>query len=89
MNDLLWWVVIGLGLGLLARVVVPGWRSRSLVGAVTVGLVGSLLGGGIAALCLGTNPLDDGYHTATLLAAGIGAMYALDGYVHWAGRSDH
>ncbi len=52
---LLWWALIGLALGALARLLLPGRQSISLLATVGAGVAGALLGGIIAhAIDVGT-----------------------------------
>jgi uncharacterized membrane protein YeaQ/YmgE (transglycosylase-associated protein family) len=40
------WIVLGLGAGLLANMLIPGRRSQGLVITCVIGIAGALLGGG-------------------------------------------
>jgi uncharacterized membrane protein YeaQ/YmgE (transglycosylase-associated protein family) len=52
---LLWWALIGLVIGALARLVLPGKQAIGLLGTAGAGIAGALLGGIIAdALGVGT-----------------------------------
>ncbi len=52
---LLWWAIIGLVIGALARLIVPGHQRIGLLGTAGGGIGGSLLGGVIARVAhLGT-----------------------------------
>jgi uncharacterized membrane protein YeaQ/YmgE (transglycosylase-associated protein family) len=39
------WVILGLGAGLLANLLIPGKRSQGLVITCVIGIAGALLGG--------------------------------------------
>jgi len=42
---LLWWALVGLVIGLLARLILPGIEPISWLGTVVAGIAGALLGG--------------------------------------------
>jgi uncharacterized membrane protein YeaQ/YmgE (transglycosylase-associated protein family) len=42
------WIVLGLGVGLLAPMLIPGRRSQGLIVACLIGVASALLGGWIA-----------------------------------------
>ena len=46
--NILWWALIGLVIGALARVVVPGTQGVGLLATALFGIAGSLLGGIVA-----------------------------------------
>lgn len=73
-GSLIGWVVLGLIAGFLARMLHPGHDPMTLVGTIVLGVVGSLVGGGIAYLLrLGTSP----YEPAGWVLATIGALVLL------------
>ena len=45
---LLWWALIGLAIGALARLVLPGDQALGIVATILFGIAGSLLGGVLA-----------------------------------------
>jgi len=67
-GSLIGWVVLGLVAGFLARLLHPGDDAMGIVPTVILGVLGSLVGGGIAYLLnLGTSPYEPGgYILATL-----------------------
>jgi len=48
--DILGFLVFGLVVGALARLIKPGKQALSLVGTLVLGVIGSLIGGAIASL---------------------------------------
>jgi len=73
-GSLIGWVVLGLVAGFLARLLHPGDDAMGLVPTVILGVLGSLLGGGIAYLLnLGTSP----YEPGGWLLATLGAVVLL------------
>ena len=43
--QLLWWALVGLAIGLLARLILPGGPPIGWVGTIAAGIAGALLGG--------------------------------------------
>ncbi len=75
-GSLIGWIVMGLIAGFLARMLYPGPDSMPLVSTIVLGVLGSLVGGGIAyMLRLGTSP----YEPAGWIMATIGALVLLAG----------
>lgn len=82
--QLVWWVLIGLVIGALARLVLPGKQSIGLLWTVLAGVAASLLGGIVA------HALDLGgflqFVVAVALAAGLVAL--LSGSQRFAASSE-
>ena len=73
-GSLIGWIVLGLVAGFLARLLHPGRDPMTLVATMVLGVLGSLLGGGIAYLLkLGTSP----YEPGGWILATIGALVLL------------
>jgi uncharacterized membrane protein YeaQ/YmgE (transglycosylase-associated protein family) len=86
MFALLWWLVIGLIAGLLARLLIPGQQPMGWLLTAGLGLVGSVVGGFISSLVFGTDPRDPGFHTGGLLMSTFGAVLVLGAYVAYQNR---
>ncbi len=43
--DLLWWALVGLAIGLLGRLIVPGRTPIGWLGTILAGIAGAILGG--------------------------------------------
>lgn len=86
MLGFLWWLIIGLVAGSLARLFVPGKQPMGLFMTMVLGLVGSVIGGAIALAMFGGNPEDPGFHTGGLLMSTIGAFVVLAIYVYATNR---
>jgi uncharacterized membrane protein YeaQ/YmgE (transglycosylase-associated protein family) len=72
--DLLGWIMFGLIVGLVARLLVPGRDPMGWIGTVFLGVLGSVVGGLFAyALRLGTYP----YAPSGWILSVVGAMVAL------------
>ena len=73
-GSLIGWVVLGLVAGFLGRALHPGRDSMSIVATLVLGVLGSLLGGGIAYLFnLATTP----YAPGGWILATIGSIILL------------
>jgi len=74
MASILWWILVGLVAGLLARWIFPGrYEPTGFILTVLLGIVGAVVGGWIAtALGLGSRGL-----VGTILIATLGAIVVL------------
>ena len=72
--DLLWWLIVGLVAGAIARLLVPGRNRLGFLGTLALGLAGSLLGGFLADLISGDK---SGFSPAGLLGSILGAIILL------------
>jgi len=64
------WVLFGLVAGAIARFLHPGYDRMGMVGTIMLGIVGSLLGGGIAyMLRLGISPYEPGGWIMSIIGA--------------------
>jgi uncharacterized membrane protein YeaQ/YmgE (transglycosylase-associated protein family) len=73
-GTILGWIIVGLVAGGLARALHPGPDTMGLGATIILGILGSLLGGGIAYLLkLGTTP----YEPGGWILATIGAIILL------------
>ena len=71
------WVVLGLGAGLLANMVVPGRRSQGLIVTCLIGVAGALGGGWAATELFHVHTLHGFFNLSTWLTAIIGAAVLL------------
>ncbi|MFN3650252.1 MAG: GlsB/YeaQ/YmgE family stress response membrane protein [Armatimonadota bacterium] len=70
--ELIWWLVVGLVAGWLAKLVVPGREPGGFLATLAIGIVGSLLGGWIWSIAFGAQ------NTAgSILVAFVGAVVLL------------
>lgn len=72
--NIVWWLIIGLVAGLLARALVPGDDNMGIVGTIVLGIVGSLVGGFLGNLFVKG---DATLSPAGLIGSIIGAIVAL------------
>lgn len=70
-------LVLGLIAGVIAKLLMPGRDPGGLVVTMLVGVIGALLGGFLAALLFGADPLDEFFDVSTWLTAISGAILLL------------
>src|ERR1700735_388338 len=66
------WIILGLGAGLLANMLIPGRRSQGLVLTCVIGVVGALAGGWAATRLFHVHPLHGFFNLSTWLTALVG-----------------
>ena len=71
------WIVLGLGAGLLANMLIPGRRSQGLILTCVIGIVGALLGGWLATKVFHVVTLHGFFSISTWLTAIVGAAVLL------------
>ena len=78
MLGFIWWLIIGLIAGALARLIMPGRDAMGWLATMLLGIVGSILGGLIGmALWRSDTATDTGFHPAGLLLSIVGAIVVL------------
>jgi uncharacterized membrane protein YeaQ/YmgE (transglycosylase-associated protein family) len=87
MFEFMWWLIVGLAAGLVARFILPGKQPMGLFGTLLLGPLGSLIGGAISAAIYGFNPMEPGFHPAGLVMASVGALILLASFVTYSRRS--
>ena len=70
-------IVIGFVAGLLARAIRPGNDSMGLLATTVLGIIGSLLGGFLGYLLMGSDRADGAFQTSGLIGSVIGAILVL------------
>jgi uncharacterized membrane protein YeaQ/YmgE (transglycosylase-associated protein family) len=71
------WIVLGLGAGLLANMLIPGKRSQGLILTCVIGVAGALLGGWAATKLFHVVTLHGFFNLSTWLTAIVGAAILL------------
>jgi uncharacterized membrane protein YeaQ/YmgE (transglycosylase-associated protein family) len=71
------WIVLGLGAGLLANMLIPGGRSQGLILTCVIGIVGALLGGWVATKLFHVHSLQGFFNLSTWITAIVGAAVLL------------
>ena len=72
--NLIWWLLVGLIAGAIARLVVPGRDPLGVFGTILLGLVGSVIGGFVGDLLTAG---DQDLSPAGLIGSILGAIAAL------------
>lgn len=70
-------LVVGLIVGAIARLLVPGRDPMGLLGTAVLGIVGSFVGGFLGYILLGRDRQEGALQTAQFLGAIVGAVIAL------------
>ena len=81
------WIVLGLGAGLLANMVIPGRRSQGLILTCVIGIAGALGGGWAATRLFHIHTLHGFFNLSTWLTAIAGAAVLLLAYHLISGQS--
>ena len=79
MLSFIWWLIIGLVAGALARLIMPGKDTMGLIATMLLGVAGSILGGLVSWAIWGAD--ETGYRPAGFVFSLIGAIVLL-----WAWR---
>jgi uncharacterized membrane protein YeaQ/YmgE (transglycosylase-associated protein family) len=74
MLSFIWWLIIGLIAGALARLIMPGKDPMGLLATMVLGIVGSIVGGLVGSFIWRS---DTGFHPGGLLLSLLGAIFAL------------
>ena len=74
------WIVLGLGAGLLANMLIPGRRSQGLILTCLIGVAGALAGGWLATKLFHIHTLHGFFNLSTWLTAIAGAAVLLLAY---------
>ena len=70
-------IIVGLIAGALARLLVPGRQSLSIMGTILLGIVGSFIGGFLGYVLFHKDSQDGFFQPSGLLGSIIGAVIAL------------
>lgn len=73
----IWWVIIGLIAGALARLIMPGKDPMGIIGTILLGIVGSILGGLVSWAIWGAEEAGRGFRPAGLILSILGAIVVL------------
>jgi uncharacterized membrane protein YeaQ/YmgE (transglycosylase-associated protein family) len=77
MMSFIWWLIIGLIAGALARLIMPGRDAMGIVATILLGIVGSILGGLVSWAIWGAETEGGGFRPAGLLLSILGAILVL------------
>ena len=73
----LWWMIIGLVAGALARLLMPGRQAMGMIVTMLLGMAGSLVGGFLSSLIFGGSPTAPDIQTSGLIMSTVGALLLL------------
>lgn len=76
MFHIIWYLIVGFIVGLIARAILPGADHMGLLMTTVVGVVGSIVGGFIGHLFSKPSP-DAKFHPAGILMSIVGAIIVL------------
>ena len=77
MMAFIWWVIIGLVAGALARLIMPGRDPMGIIATIVLGIIGSVLGGLVSWAIWGADTDGRGFQPAGLLLSIVGAILVL------------
>ena len=77
MLSFIWFLIVGLIAGALARLIMPGRDAMSWLMTMLLGIVGSVLGGLVSWAIWGAETPNSGFRPAGLLLSIIGAILVL------------
>jgi uncharacterized membrane protein YeaQ/YmgE (transglycosylase-associated protein family) len=75
MLNFIWWLIIGLIAGALARLIMPGKDSMGVIATIVLGIVGSIIGG-LASMAIWRDS-GEGFQPAGLILSILGAILVL------------
>jgi uncharacterized membrane protein YeaQ/YmgE (transglycosylase-associated protein family) len=73
---IIWYIIVGFIVGLIARALLPGADSMGLLMTTIVGIIGSIVGGFIGHLFSKPSP-DAKFHPAGIIMSIVGAIIVL------------
>lgn len=74
-SQIVWWIIVGLIVGALARLLLPGRDPMGWIATILLGIAGSVVGGFVAGLLWRTGP--NQFNPGGLLLSLIGAILLL------------
>ena len=75
MLNFIWWLIIGLIAGALARLIMPGKDSMGMIATIVLGIVGSIIGG-LVSMAIWRDS-GEGFQPAGLILSILGAIIVL------------
>ena len=78
--DIIGWIVLGLGAGLIANMLIPGKRQQGLIITCLIGIAGALGGGWAATKLFHIHTLHGFFNASTWLTAIAGSAVLLIAY---------
>jgi uncharacterized membrane protein YeaQ/YmgE (transglycosylase-associated protein family) len=87
LSVIIWWILIGLVVGAVARLVVPGRQHIGILVTILIGVVAAIVGGILTAALLGAGHTVITFIVAVLLAALAVSAFTTRGYGRYHTRS--
>ena len=76
MLNFIWWLIIGLIAGALARLIMPGRDPMGIIATIVLGIIGSLIGGFVS-MAIWRNDNTSAFQGSGLLLSILGAILVL------------
>jgi uncharacterized membrane protein YeaQ/YmgE (transglycosylase-associated protein family) len=86
LSVIIWWILIGLVVGAVARLVIPGRQHIGIILTILVGIVAAIVGGILTAAVLGAGHTVIPFLVAVLLAALVVSAFTTRGYGRYRSR---
>jgi uncharacterized membrane protein YeaQ/YmgE (transglycosylase-associated protein family) len=80
LSIIIWWILIGLVVGAVARLVIPGRQHIGILVTILIGIVAAVVGGILTAAVLGAGHTIITFIVAVLLAALVVSLFTTRGY---------
>jgi uncharacterized membrane protein YeaQ/YmgE (transglycosylase-associated protein family) len=87
LSVIIWWILIGLVVGAVARLAIPGRQHIGIIVTILIGIVAAIVGGILTAAVLGAGHTIITFIVAVLLAALAVSLFTTRGYGYSRGRS--
>ncbi len=87
LSVIIWWILIGLVVGAVARLVIPGRQHIGIILTILIGIVAAIVGGILTAAVLGAGHTVITFIVAVLAAALIVSAFTTHGYGRYRGRT--
>jgi uncharacterized membrane protein YeaQ/YmgE (transglycosylase-associated protein family) len=87
LSVIVWWILIGLVVGAVARLVIPGRQHIGIILTILIGIVAAIIGGILTAALLGAGHTVITFIVAVLAAALIVSAFTTHGYGRYRSRS--
>ena len=87
LSVIIWWILIGLVVGAVARLVIPGRQHIGILVTILIGIVAAIVGGILTAALLGAGHTLITFIVAVLLAALAVSAFSTRGYGRYHTRS--
>ena len=87
LSVIIWWLLIGLVVGAVARLVVPGRQHIGILLTILIGIVAAVVGGILTAALLGAGHTVITFIVAVLAAALLVSAFTTRGYGYYRTRS--